>query len=107
LDGEILLESFERQSPQLAPIDDGAFREHVVAVGHTPNEAEVLLDEQNAGVFAAEPRKDIAELVDDHWRQTFAGLVEHQRNIKQYRQLLESATDEVWRKVLRKRLAEE
>src|SRR5213594_2649046 len=60
-------------------VDDAAVLHDVVAVGDGGREPEVLLDEQDRESVGLQPANGGADLLDDHRRQAFGGLVQQEQ----------------------------
>src|SRR5579872_467388 len=60
-------------------IDDAAVFHDIVAIGDGSGEAEILLDQQNGEALRLERGNGVADLLNDHRRQSLGRLVEQQK----------------------------
>jgi hypothetical protein len=65
-DGNMPLQTSDRQPFQTAFLDDSALREHVVPFRHAMNEAENLLNQENAHALPCQSQAKNCQFVDDH-----------------------------------------
>src|ERR1700694_4467992 len=59
-------------------VHDAAVLDDVVPVRHGLREAEILLDQQDGEALPLEPRDGASDLLHDHRREAFGGLIEQQ-----------------------------
>src|SRR2546425_12922200 len=81
LDPEVLVQRVHpgRERSVGDHIDDASVLHHVVTVGDRGREAEILLDEEDGEALRLEAPDRRADLLDDHRREAFRGLVQEQQ----------------------------